>query len=59
MKNANRNMIPPQRRPSPAVAPSAPADVRVHVNLLLPPAPHEVLRHLPCRPARRRRRTSR
>ena len=33
-----------------AVAPSALADVRIHLSLPLPPPPHKVLRHLPAPP---------
>ena len=51
MKNANRNMILAAAAAiTLAVAPSALADVRIHVNFPLPPAPHEVLRHLPVPP---------
>ena len=51
MKNAHRNMILAAAAAlTLAVAPSAPADVRVHVSLPLPPAPHKVLRHLPVPP---------
>ena len=51
MKNAHRNMILAAAAAlTLAVAPSALADVRVHVNLPLPPAPHKVLRHLPVPP---------
>jgi hypothetical protein len=51
MKNAHRNLILAAAAAlTLAVAPSAPADVRIHLNLPLPPAPHEVLRHLPVPP---------
>ena len=51
MKNANRNMIlAAAAAVTLSVAPSGLADVRIHVNLPLPPSPHEVLRHLPVPP---------
>ena len=45
MKNANRNILL-----AATVAPSALSDVRIHVNLPLPPPPHKVLRHAPLPP---------
>jgi len=51
MKNANRNLIlAAVAAVTFAVAPSALADVRVRVNVPLPPAPHEVLGRLPVPP---------
>lgn len=51
MKNANRNLIlAAVAAVTFAVAPSALADVRVHVSLPLPPPPHEVLGRLPVPP---------
>jgi hypothetical protein len=51
MNNANRNLILAAAAAlTLSAAPSALADVRIHVNLPLPPSPHEVLRHLPVPP---------
>ena len=51
MNNANRNTIlAAVAALTLAVTPSARADVRIHVNLPLPPSPHEVLRHFPVPP---------
>jgi len=51
MKNADRNiLLAATAALALAVAPSALADVRILVNLPLPPPPHEVLRHAPLPP---------
>ena len=48
MKNTHRNIaLAAVAALTLAVAPSALADVRLHVSLPLPPPPHTVLRHLP------------
>ncbi len=48
MKNADRNMLLAATAAlALAVAPSALADVRIHVSLPLPPPPHVVLGHHP------------
>ena len=48
MKNARRNIaLAAVAAATLALAPSALADVRIHVNLPVPPPPHKVLRHLP------------
>jgi hypothetical protein len=51
MKNARRNIaLAALAAATLAVAPSALADVRIHVSLPVPPPPHKVLRHLPAPP---------
>ena len=48
MKNARRNIaLAAVAAATLALAPSALADVRIHVSLPVPPPPHRVLRHLP------------
>ena len=51
MKNARRNIaLAALAAATLALAPSALADVRIHVSVPLPPPPHKVLRHLPAPP---------
>lgn len=51
MKNARRNIaLAAVAAATLALAPSALADVRIHVSLPLPPPPHKVLKHLPAPP---------
>lgn len=51
MKNARRNIaLAALAAATLALAPSALADVRIHVSLPVPPPPHKVLRHLPAPP---------
>lgn len=48
MKNARRNLVlAAVAATSLALAPSARADMRIHVSLPLPPLPHVVVRHAP------------
>ncbi len=51
MNNASRNtFLAAATALTIAAAPSARADMRIHVNLPLPPSPRQVLRHLPAPP---------
>jgi hypothetical protein len=51
MKSARRNItLAAVAALTLAAAPSALADVRIHLSLPLPPPPHKVLRHLPVPP---------
>ena len=51
MKNARRNIaLAAVAAATLALAPSALADVRIHVSLPLPPLPHVAVRHVPAPP---------
>ena len=51
MKNTHRNAaLAAVAALTLAAAPSALADVRVHVSLPMPPSPHQLLKHLPALP---------